>query len=67
MTPRFDDLVVGGVMLAPILTYAGLTLIIAFGLRPLLRRIGFTRLFVQPAIAECSLYVVIFGLLILFA
>lgn len=67
MTPRFEDLVIGGVMLAPILFYAGLTLVIALFLRPLMRRIGFTSLFVRPAIAEFSLYVMIFGLLTLFA
>ncbi len=65
MTSRFDELLVGGVMLAPILTYAGLALLVVLALRPLLRWIGFIRLFASPPIAEFSLYVSIFALLVL--
>jgi hypothetical protein len=65
MTPLFEDLIIGGVMLAPILSCVAMTLVIALALQPILRRIGFTRLFASPAIAELSLYVSIFGLLTL--
>jgi hypothetical protein len=64
---HFDDLIIGGVMLAPILAYAGLALLIMLALRPLLRRIGFTRAFASPPIAEFSLLVSIFALLTLLA
>lgn len=63
MTPRFYDLVIGGVMLPPILRYAGLAILIALVLRPLLGRIGFGHLFANPSLAEFSLFISIVGLL----
>ena len=67
MTPVFNEVVIGGIMLAPIITSVGMTLVTVLALRPVLRRIGFTRLFVSSAIAEFSLYVTIFSLFTLFA
>jgi hypothetical protein len=67
MTPLFPDLVIGGVMLAPILSYAMMALVVVIALQPILRRIGFSHLFINPAIAELCLYVSIFGLLTLLA
>jgi hypothetical protein len=67
MTPRFYDLVIGGVMLAPILAYLGLSVAVALALRPILHRVGFPRLFVSSSIAEFSLYVTIFSLITLLA
>ncbi|MBZ9601381.1 DUF1656 domain-containing protein [Phyllobacterium chamaecytisi] len=67
MTPRYYDLVIGGVMLSPILLYACFGLAAAVSLRPILRRIRYTRLFVSPSIAEFSLYVSIFCLITLLA
>lgn len=63
MTPVFNELVIGGVMLAPIISSVVMTVVIMLGLRPILRRIGFTRIFASPAIAEFSLCVTIFSLL----
>ena len=65
MTPAFNELVIGGVMLAPIVASVAMTAVIMLVMRPVLRRIGFTRLFASPAIAEFSLCVVIFSLLTL--
>ncbi|SFV37072.1 DUF1656 domain-containing protein [Hyphomicrobium facile] len=67
MTPVFNEVVIGGIMLAPIITSVGMTIVTVLALRPVLRRIGFTRLFASSAIAEFSLYVTIFSLFTLFA
>jgi hypothetical protein len=65
MTHTFAELIVGGVLIAPFVTYALAALIIAVMLRPVLLLIGFARLFSHPSIAELSLFVTIFGLLTL--
>lgn len=63
MTPRFYDLVIGGVMIAPIARTLGLAILAALVLRPLLARIGFGRWFSNPSLAECGLFVAIFALI----
>ena len=63
MTHAFSELVVGGVLLAPFVTYAVAALVMFLILRPILHLIGFARLFSHPSIAELSLYVTILGLL----
>jgi len=63
MTHPFYELVVGGVLLAPFVTYAVAALVIILMLRPILHLTGFTKLFSHPSIAELSLYVTILGLL----
>lgn len=63
MTPRFYDLVIGGVMLAPIFRSLGLAILAAIVLRPLLGRIGFGRWFSNASLAECGLFVAIFALI----
>ncbi|KRB24075.1 hypothetical protein ASD99_29435 [Mesorhizobium sp. Root695] len=67
MTPRFYDLLIGGVMLAPILSYGAVSLIVALVLHPILRRIGSSTWFLSPSIAEFSLYMAIFSLITLLA
>jgi hypothetical protein len=66
MTHTFCELVVGGVLLAPFVTYAVAALVIVLIIRPVLRFIGFAKMFSYPSIAELSVYVTILGLLILF-
>jgi hypothetical protein len=66
MTHPFHELVIGGVLFAPALTYGVLSLAIVLLLRPILRRIGFYKLFSHPPIAALSLYVVVFGLVTAF-
>ena len=63
MTHAFSELVVGGVLLAPFVTYAVAALAMFLILRPILQLTGFVRLFSHPSIAELSLYVTILGLL----
>jgi hypothetical protein len=66
MTHTYRELVLGGVLIAPIVTYAATALLMFLLLRPLLHVVGFARLFSNPSLAELSLYVAIFGLLGLF-
>jgi hypothetical protein len=65
MTQTYRELVIGGVLVAPLVAYAAATIVILLVLRPVLHIIGFSRLFSNPPIAELSLYIVIFGLLTL--
>jgi hypothetical protein len=66
MTHPFRELVVGGVLLAPFVTYAVAALAMFLVLRPILRLSGFARLFSHPSIAELSVYVTVLGLLTVF-
>jgi hypothetical protein len=66
MTHTYRELVLGGVLIAPIVTYAAMALLIFLLLRPLLHIVGFARFFSNASLAELSLYVAIFGLLGLF-
>jgi hypothetical protein len=65
MTHTFRELVIGGVLVAPFITYAMAALFALFLIRPFLRFVGFSRIFSNGAIAELSLYVTILGLLVL--
>jgi hypothetical protein len=65
MTHTFRELVIGGVLLAPIVSYAAVALFLVFMLRPLLHLVKFPSYFSNPSLAELSLYVAIFGLLTL--
>ena len=66
MTHAFSELVIGGVLLAPFVTYAVTALAIFLILRPILSLSGFAKLFSHPSIAELSLYVTILGLITVF-
>ncbi len=63
MTHAFSELVVDGVLVAPFVTYAVVSLAMFLVLRPVLHHIGFAKLFSHPSIAELSIYVTILGLL----
>ncbi|AMA56307.1 DUF1656 domain-containing protein [Bradyrhizobium sp. CCGE-LA001] len=65
MTNTYCELVIGGVLIAPIVSYAVIALVAFLLLRPVLRLVGFARLFSNPSLAELSLYVAMFGLLVL--
>jgi hypothetical protein len=65
MTHTFRELVVGGVLLAPFVTYAVAALAIVLIIQPVLRFTGFGKLFSHASIGELSVYVTILGLLIL--
>lgn len=62
--PSFPELVLGGVLVAPFVSYAAGALAIFVMLRPFLRLVGFDRVFSSPPTAELSLYVLILALLI---
>jgi Protein of unknown function (DUF1656) len=66
MTHTFRELVIGGVLVAPFITYAMAALFALLLIRPFLSFVGFSRIFSNAAIAELSLYVTILGLLVLF-
>ena len=66
MAHTFRELVIGGVLVAPFITHAVVALFVVLLIRPLLRFVGFSRIFSDAAIAELSLYVTIVGLLVLF-
>jgi hypothetical protein len=66
MPHTFRELVIGGVYVAPFITYAVLALFVVLLIGPLLRFVGVLRIFSDAAIAELSIYVTIMGLLILF-
>ena len=66
MTHTFRDLVVGGVLLAPFVTYALAALVIVLIIRPVLRLTGIAKMFSDASIAEISFYVTVLGLLILY-
>jgi hypothetical protein len=65
MAHTFAELVVGGVLIAPLITYLAVALVVILVLRQLLHVVGFEKIFSHTAIAELSLYVTILGLLIL--
>jgi hypothetical protein len=65
MAHTFAELVVGGVLMAPFITYLAVALVVILVLRQLLHVVGFEKIFSHTAIAELSLYVTILGLLIL--
>ena len=67
MMHSFSELVIGGVFLAPFVAYAVASLAIFLVLRPVLRLVRFREAFSHPSIAELSLYVVVLGLLTVFA
>ena len=66
MTHTFRELVIGGVLLAPFVTYAIAALVVVLISRPILRFTGFAKMFSHASIAELSVYLTVIGLLILF-
>ena len=65
MAHTFPELVIGGVLFAPFVTYLVTALVAILALRPILHVAGFAKMFSHASIAELSLYVTIVGLLIL--
>ena len=65
MAHTFPELVVGGVLMAPLVTYLAAALVVIIVLRPILHLAGFAKIFSHTSIAELSLYVTILGLFML--
>ena len=66
MAHTFAELVIGGVLFAPFVTYLVAALVLIVVLRPLLRVVGFAKMFSHASVAELSLYITILGLLMQF-
>ena len=65
MAHTFGELVFGGVLFAPFVTYLVAALAVVMLLRPLLHVAGLAKMFSNPAIAQFSLYVTVLCLLML--
>jgi hypothetical protein len=66
MAHTFPELVIGGVLAAPFVTYLVTALVIVIALRPVLHFVGFAKMFSSAGLAQLSLYVTVLSLLILF-
>jgi hypothetical protein len=64
MTHDFPELVIGGVLIAPFVTYAAMALALFLLLRPVLRLVRFESIFSNPPIALLCVYVSILTVLI---
>jgi hypothetical protein len=64
MTHGFPELVVGGVLIAPFVTYALVALIIFVLLRPLLLMVNFESFFSNAPVALLSVYITVLATLI---
>lgn len=64
MTGTFYEWAIGGVFFAPFVGCAALALVIILLIRPVLRLVGFARMFSHASLAELSLYVTILGIVI---
>ena len=65
MAHTFPELIVGGVLVAPFVTYLVVAFVLIVVLRPLLHVVGFAKMFSHASVAELSLYVTILSLLVL--
>jgi len=65
MAHTFAELAVGGVLLAPFVTYLAAALVLIVVLRPFLHVVGFAKMFSHVSVAELSLYVTLLSLLML--
>lgn len=65
--PVFHELVIGGVLVAPAVSYALAALFIIVLLRPLLRVARISRFVSNTAVAELGIYVTILGLITLYS
>ena len=65
MAHTFPELIIGGVLFAPFVTYLVAALVLIVVLRPLLHVVGFAKIFSHASVAELSLYVTILSLLVL--
>jgi hypothetical protein len=65
MAHTFPELVIGGVLVAPFVTYLVAAFVAIIVLRPLLQIAGFAKMFSHAPIAQLSLYVTILCLFML--
>lgn len=65
VTGTFHELVIGGVLISPFVTYAVAALVLVLLIRPVLARAGFEDAFAAPPMVLLALYIVILAILIL--
>jgi Protein of unknown function (DUF1656) len=65
MAHAFPELIIGGVLVAPFVTYLMTVLVVVIVLRPLLHVVGFAKMFSHASVAELSLYVTILSFFML--
>ena len=65
MVHTFPELIIGGVLFAPFVTYLVAALVLIVVLRPLLHVVGFAKMFSHASVAELCLYVTVLSLLVL--
>jgi hypothetical protein len=65
MAHTFPELIIGGVLVAPFVTYLMAALVVIIILRPLLHVVGFAKMFSHAPVAELSMYVTVLSLLML--
>ena len=64
MTPHFSELVLGDTLVSPFVAYVIASAIIVAVLLPMLRTIGFERVFANPRLALLGMYVIVLAALI---
>ena len=65
MTHVFREVVIGGVLIAPIVLYAAAALLLVALINPLLSLVGFERAFSSPPVALLSIYVLVLAVLVI--
>jgi hypothetical protein len=65
MAHIFPELIIGGVLVAPFVTYLMAALVVIIILRPLLHVVGFAKMFSHAPVVELSMYVTVLSLLML--
>ncbi len=65
MSHTFSELVIGGVMIAPFVTYLVASIVAFALLRPLFAAIGFDNFFSNPPLAQVSLFIIILALVMM--
>jgi hypothetical protein len=66
MGHEFPESTIGGVLIAPFVSYAFAAFCIFVALRPVQRRLGIERIFANPPVAGLSFYLIILAGLIVF-
>jgi hypothetical protein len=66
MSAGFPEMVIGGVLIAPFVTYAVVAALVVALLRPLLRVAGFERALVNPPLVLLGLFVMVLAALMIF-
>ncbi|MCQ8242180.1 DUF1656 domain-containing protein [Rhizosaccharibacter radicis] len=64
MIAGYRELVIGGVFVAPFVTYVLAALLVTLALTPVLRRVPIKRVFANPSLARLCLYLQVLAVLL---